>query len=219
MSTVKKYTCIGSPGSFLGYILPSSSQCVSELLPVLPTPVSPIPVLPTLDQEVAFCLLLKKLILGIKATSWSRLVFEDVFGSCQSDILCYRLALSVRTIVECSYQYTFWYSQRMWNHMLYKSICEQIVKSIFESTQLHNFMYRFGKTLFRHTMLDTLYKWPYGTKMLWSCVHSKIDLTVRSWIPLYNVTAQPWAKRSVVRDSDDHKLKMWNHWLSCGRYI
>ena len=38
------------------------------------------------------------------------------------------------------------------------------------------------------------------------CVHSKIDLTIRLQILSYNVTAQSFAERSVVRDSDYHKL-------------
>ena len=39
-----------------------------------------------------------------------------------------------------------------------ESVCERIVKSIFESTQLYNFMQHFGPvgTSFRHTMLDTV---------------------------------------------------------------
>ena len=41
-------------------------------------------------------------------------------------------------------------------------------------------------------MLDTLYKTD----------NWKIDLTIRSRIPSYNVTAQSLTERSVVRDSD-----------------
>ena len=52
--------------------------------PCSPTPISPTPVSPTLDQKVAFRLLIeKKLYLGIKVMSnhilKHRLVFENVF--------------------------------------------------------------------------------------------------------------------------------------------
>ena len=67
------------------------------------------------------------------------------------------------------------------------------------------------------TECSALYVWSsYGTEMLhkvmrlWSCVHSKIDLTICSRILPYNVTAQSLAERSVVWDSDYYEILKHN---------